>query len=402
MRRSRCRPRPPQVARTVRFPTAARRRVTVRRPPMGMATSAYLSAASARTASSTVQVTPPVAERPSQCLASSADNDSWPKALDISRPRRRAFLVDRTSSRTRQDALVQVQGRARPAHPGHAVRLAGGLRPGGVQGHLQVFDEHAHSGQRGRSHQGEPRNTRRRRSRPSAFTPSAFTPSAFTPSAFTPSAFTPSAFTPSAFTPSAFYALGVHRRRRSARRRSRRRRSPRRRSPRRRSLRGRSRLRRSRRRRSPARSFTVDEVSRHSRARRHAASRCVGDLGLRQRIGGREHAGATPETSTSGLPAMAALFRLEQVHGHGGPGGDELCRRHRYDDHAAAAVRTVSPATYTTVILTDSSSVRQNAGTTAPAGRRSSASSRRLPGRTDIKGVVVDVADVRWPARAGS
>jgi uncharacterized delta-60 repeat protein len=44
---------------------------------------------------------------------------------------------------------------------------------------------------------------------PSAFSPSAFSPSAFSPSAFSPSAFSPSAFSPSAFSPSAFSATEI-------------------------------------------------------------------------------------------------------------------------------------------------------------------------------------------------
>ena len=89
----------------------------------------------------TVRVTAPAATADSPCLASSGDNDFWPKALALA-GRRRPGL----HRLARQGALVQVRRHAGPAHRGRALGPSCRLRPRRLQGHRPGVRQPAHPG----------------------------------------------------------------------------------------------------------------------------------------------------------------------------------------------------------------------------------------------------------------
>ena len=145
----------------------------------------------------TIRAISPSTTDASPCVRTTADNDYWPKALDLG-----------TGSSVASQDVVDIEGRARwykiPIIPDqritiNLVRPVGRLRPGRVQGHRQ-----------GRS---SPSSTRRTPTTwpeitaefaPSVFSPSVFSPSVFSPSVFSPAAYSPSVFSPSVFSPSVF------------------------------------------------------------------------------------------------------------------------------------------------------------------------------------------------------
>jgi hypothetical protein len=125
------------------------------------------------------------------CIVASADNDQWPRALDIS--------TGHSSS-----GYVDLSGRARwfkfAVQPGTRTTVSLSSLPADYD--LFLFKD---IGQAYTSLTDTASLTKLSAEfAPSAFSPSAFSPSAFSPSAFSPSAFSPSAFSPSAFSPSAF------------------------------------------------------------------------------------------------------------------------------------------------------------------------------------------------------
>jgi hypothetical protein len=125
------------------------------------------------------------------CIVASADNDQWPRALDI-------------SGAASTNGFVDVSGRARwykfSVQPGSHVTVNLSSLPADYD--LYLFKD---IGQAYTSLTDTASLTKLSAEfAPSAFSPSAFSPSAFSPSAFSPSAFSPSAFSPSAFSPSAF------------------------------------------------------------------------------------------------------------------------------------------------------------------------------------------------------
>ena len=136
-----------------------------------------------------LQLTAPASPM-STCIASSGDNDIWPKALDFG-----PFpTMQRLHRRSRQGALVQVQHYPGPESPGHADRPAGRLRHRRLQGHRQGV----------RQARSTPTTTTTLNKLNAEFAPSTFSPSTFSPSTFSPSTFSPDAYAPSTFSPSTF------------------------------------------------------------------------------------------------------------------------------------------------------------------------------------------------------
>ena len=318
-----------------------------------------------------VKVISPALTAMSTCLASSGDNDSWPKAQDISPSATASASALHFSSgdfidepgKTRwfkfkvvPGQRIQVTLSGLPADYDLAVfkdilqLFTSTLIPTGTADLTKVTAEYAPSAFTPSAFT------------PSAFTPSAFTPSAFTPSAFTPSAFTPSAFTPSAFTPSAFTASAF---------------SPSAFTP---SAFTPSAF-------TPSAftpsaftpsaftpsaftgGFTLDEIT---KAFSSAQTRSI--LGASATLGLGNESVVVNTWSNTG-------YFYVRVASHGGAfstaskftvtvdQGETSCAGVTDTTITPAASRTVSGGQYTTVILTDSSSVRQNAGTTAPAGQ---------------------------------
>jgi hypothetical protein len=143
----------------------------------------------------TARLTSPNATADSACMVSSADNDYWPKALDLD-----------GSLLTAQD-VIDTQGKARwykfTVTPGQRidVRLAG--LPADYD--LAVFKDI------GKEFLAllDPEDTEdltklSAEYAPSVFSPSVFSPSVFSPSVFSPDAYAPSVFSPSVFSPSVF------------------------------------------------------------------------------------------------------------------------------------------------------------------------------------------------------
>jgi hypothetical protein len=143
----------------------------------------------------TARLTSPAITADSACIVSSADNDFWPKALNLD-----------GSALTAQD-VIDSQGKARwykfSVTPGQRidVKLTGLpadydlavfkdigkefltlLDPEDAQDLTKLSAEYA----------------------PSVFSPSVFSPSVFSPSVFSPDAYAPSVFSPSVFSPSVF------------------------------------------------------------------------------------------------------------------------------------------------------------------------------------------------------
>ena len=341
-----------------------------------------------------VRLTTPTLSAPSQCLASAADNDSWPKALDITsaaRPILATSFIDEPGKtrwfkfKVAAGQRIQVTLSGLPADYDLAVFKDIGqlfdstLLPANASALTKVSAEYAPSAFTPSAFT------------PSAFTPSAFTPSAFTPSAFTPSAFTPSAFTPSAFTPSAFTASAF---------------SPSAFTP---SAFTPSAF-------TPSAftpsaftpsaftpsaftgpgAFTVAEVL---QAFSSAQTRSI--LGASATLGlGNESVVVNSWSNTGNF--------YVRVSSHGGAystaskftvsvdQGVTSCTSVTDTAITPAASQTVSPGSFTTVILTDSSKVRLNASSTTLAGQALVDKLTTFAGRPDINGVVVDLASASY------
>ena len=338
----------------------------------------------------TVQLAPPSPSSPSQCLASAADNDSWPKALDI------------TSASTPLSAtgIIDEPGKTRwfkfKVAPGQRIQLTLSGLPADYdlavfKDILQVFNGTLALPNAAAltkvSAEYAPSAFTPSAFTPSAFTPSAFTPSAFTPSAFTPSAFTPSAFTPSAFTPSAFTASAF---------------SPSAFTP---SAFTPSAF-------TPSAftpsaftpsaftpsaftgpgAFTVDEVKQaFSSAQTRSILGASATLGLGNEsvvVNSWNNTGSfyVRVSSHGGAFSTASKFTVTVDQGATSCAGvtDTMI--------TPATLQTVIPGTYSTVILTDTSSVTPGANIATPTALYNKL--KEFADRPDIKGVVVDVADV--------
>ena len=141
-----------------------------------------------------VQVTSPVTTASSACVASSADNDFWPKALDLG-----------TAVAARD--YIDVAGKARwyrfAIEPGQRIRVALTGLPADYD--LAVFRDigAAFLAQLAPTSAAELTKLSAEYA-PSVFSPSVFSPSVFSPSVFSPDAYAPSVFSPSVFSPSVF------------------------------------------------------------------------------------------------------------------------------------------------------------------------------------------------------
>jgi hypothetical protein len=142
-----------------------------------------------------VRVTAPFATGDSPCLASSGDNDFWPKALAVtgSSATARDFVDSPGKARWYKFAVtpgqrIQVGLSGLPADYDLAVfkdigqAFAAQLLPADADALTKLSAEYA----------------------PSVFSPSVFSPSVFSPSVFSPDAYSPSVFSPSVFSPSVF------------------------------------------------------------------------------------------------------------------------------------------------------------------------------------------------------
>ncbi len=144
-----------------------------------------------------VKLASPATTPSSQCLVSSRDNDSWPKA----------FLLDGSAPTVRD--FIDTPGKARwykfPVTPGQRIDIKLSGLPADYD--LAVFKD---IGQAFAS-QFSPDTARTSdllkltaEYAPSIFSPSIFSPSIFSPSIFSPDAYSPSTFSPSIFSPSIF------------------------------------------------------------------------------------------------------------------------------------------------------------------------------------------------------
>ncbi len=151
------------------------------------------------------QLTSPTTTGVSTCLASSGDNDSWPKALQI---------VD--TSPTARD-FIDAPGRARwykfDILPGQTIRVTLSGLPADYD--LAVFKDIGSifleilgltttSDLTRLSAEYAPSTFSSSSFSPSTFSPSTFSPDAYAPSTFSPSTFSSSVYSPSTFSPSTF------------------------------------------------------------------------------------------------------------------------------------------------------------------------------------------------------
>ena len=141
----------------------------------------------------TVRVTAPDGTADSACLASSGDNDFWPKALALTTPTASDFVDSPGKARWYKFAVtpgqrIQVGLSGLPADYDLAVfkdigqAFEAQLLPADAADLTKLSAEYA----------------------PSVFSPSVFSPSVFSPSVFSPDAYAPSVFSPSVFSPSVF------------------------------------------------------------------------------------------------------------------------------------------------------------------------------------------------------
>ena len=142
-----------------------------------------------------IEVTSPTLTARSACLVSSADNDSWPKALNI--------LGASGSARDYIDAPGRARWYKFSVLPGQRVQVTLSGLPGDYD--LAVFKDisAAFFAQLTPANTGELTKLSAEYA-PSVFSPSVFSPSVFSPSVFSPDAYAPSVFSPSVFSPSVF------------------------------------------------------------------------------------------------------------------------------------------------------------------------------------------------------
>ncbi len=141
-----------------------------------------------------VKVTSPVTTAMSTCIASSADNDFWPKALD---------LGGVTTARDYIDAPGKARWYKFAARPGQRIQINLTGLPADYD--LAVFKDigAAFLSQLAPATTAELTKLSAEYA-PSVFSPSVFSPSVFSPSVFSPDAYAPSVFSPSVFSPSVF------------------------------------------------------------------------------------------------------------------------------------------------------------------------------------------------------
>ncbi len=144
----------------------------------------------------TITVTAPTTTGASACIRTTADNDAWPKALPLAQ-----------AATTSVSDVIEVDGRARwyrfPIVPNQriTVTLSGVpddynlsvYRDIGKEFESQLVPQDADDLHRLSAEFA-----------PSVFSPSVFSPSVFSPSVFSPDAYAPSVFSPSVFSPSVF------------------------------------------------------------------------------------------------------------------------------------------------------------------------------------------------------
>jgi hypothetical protein len=139
----------------------------------------------------TIRVTDPPIDDASPCVRTTADNDYWPKALDLGSG----------ATLTTQD-VIDLQGKARwyrfAIVPGQQVTVNLSGLPADYD--LAVFRDIA----REFESQLVPTDTGDLERLSAEFAPSVFSPSVFSPSVFSPSVFSPDAYAPSVFSPSVF------------------------------------------------------------------------------------------------------------------------------------------------------------------------------------------------------
>ncbi|MFO1311115.1 MAG: DUF642 domain-containing protein [Burkholderiales bacterium] len=141
-----------------------------------------------------VKATAPVTTAMSACVASSADNDFWPKALDLGASQTARDYIDAPGKArwykfdVKAGQRIQVSLVGLPADYDLAVfkdigaAFLSQLAPANTAELTRLSAEYA----------------------PSVFSPSVFSPSVFSPSVFSPDAYAPSVFSPSVFSPSVF------------------------------------------------------------------------------------------------------------------------------------------------------------------------------------------------------
>jgi hypothetical protein len=144
----------------------------------------------------TVAVTAPTATSASTCVRTTADNDTWPKALTLGS----------SSTLTAQD-VVEIEGRARwyrfPIVPDQQITVKLSGLPADYD--LAVFRDIATEFEsQVTPSSSDDLNRLSAEFAPSVFSPSVFSPSVFSPSVFSPDAYAPSVFSPSVFSPSVF------------------------------------------------------------------------------------------------------------------------------------------------------------------------------------------------------
>ena len=143
----------------------------------------------------TARITSPAITGDSTCIVSSADNDFWPKALDLD-----------GSLFTAQD-VIDSQGKARwykfSVTPGQRLDIKLTGLPADYD--LAVFKDIGKEFLALLDPEDAEDLTRLSAEyAPSVFSPSVFSPSVFSPSVFSPDAYAPSVFSPSVFSPSVF------------------------------------------------------------------------------------------------------------------------------------------------------------------------------------------------------
>ncbi|MEO5702180.1 MAG: DUF642 domain-containing protein, partial [Casimicrobiaceae bacterium] len=187
----------PNVAAPLGSPVAVSHPNSLGQPIAGTDGDGYFNAPISGAPSGTfvaIAVTTPAATATSECLASSADNDTWPKALDLG-----AILQG--------GDYLDVPGRARwykfAVLPGQRINIRLKNLPADFD--LAVFKDIGAAFLNLLPPKDPVELTKLSAEyAPSVFSPSVFSPSVFSPSVFSPDAYAPSVFSPSVFSPSVF------------------------------------------------------------------------------------------------------------------------------------------------------------------------------------------------------
>ena len=144
----------------------------------------------------TIRAISPSTTDASLCVRTTADNDYWPKALNLG-----------TGSSVASQDVVEIEGRARwykiPIVPDQRVTVT--LSGLSADYDLAVFRDIAKEFESELAPENADGLARiAAEFAPSVFSPSVFSPSVFSPSVFSPAAYSPSVFSPSVFSPSVF------------------------------------------------------------------------------------------------------------------------------------------------------------------------------------------------------